>query len=540
MNTQALIPARFKGADQRTTAEPGSSPDPAHLLRRLLVDPWLVAVAVMTVVFLATPDFHWLSTESRSLITDYFSSIVLLLVAVGAVLFGVKSMESQRERYFWRLLGLGLSAWLAGESLAFLFLDANNATAGIGVDSLYLCLYLAFVLALDTQPHATDGNLRIKPLRVLSTAGRTLFVSGLFGYFVVLPRIYGVDQYLTWIPSFSFFVVLDLYLVSRLISCVRLSRSPRWRLLYSLILVGWTMVLATDSMDFAWITSPVPEQFPRFADILWFAPMVMIVAASRTRHLTSSMTEATEADDDEDRVRGVPLLVYSLVFALIHLGLGLIQPHTGQVQDGRVALVMVCLAVFGVLHLFQHAVIEREIRQQRLRRKGAEAHIRSLSLTDPLTNILNRRAFDTELARAIARAERTGMVLGLMFVDLDHFKIVNDTWGHPAGDSILREAAARIKALTREIDTLARYGGDEFVLIFEAMETPADAEIVGRRILDGFKMGFQFESGRIELSASIGIAIHPFNGHTPTQLVEAADRAMYKAKEAGGSRVEFA
>jgi len=166
--------------------------------------------------------------------------------------------------------------------------------------------------------------------------------------------------------------------------------------------------------------------------------------------------------------------------------------------------------------------------------------MRSLSRQDPLTGLLNRRALEAEFARAIARAERTGFGLGLMFVDLDHFKTVNDTWGHPAGDSVLREAAARIEAVTREGDTLARYGGDEFVLVFEALEDQIGADVVGQKILDGFKMGFQFESVRIELSASIGIAVYPVDGRTPAQLFEAADRAMYTVKQAGGSGISRA
>jgi diguanylate cyclase (GGDEF)-like protein len=201
---------------------------------------------------------------------------------------------------------------------------------------------------------------------------------------------------------------------------------------------------------------------------------------------------------------------------------------------------MVWLILFGMLNLIQNSIIQREVRQQSRQRLAAEQHIRDLSRLDPLTGLLNRRALEEELERAVARANRSGMPLGLMFIDLDDFKVVNDTWGHTAGDSVLREAAARIKALTRDVDSVARYGGDEFVLIFEALEDPSGAEVVGRRILDGFKMGFQFESGRIKLSASIGIALHPANGRNPETLFESADRAMYAAKQRGGSDIEFA
>ena len=540
MNYQTLIPAQIKGAHHTVTKETGSPSDTPGSILRLLLDPWVGSVAVLTVVFLAVPDFGWLTADTRSNVIDYYSTMVLLLVAIGAVLQGVRRLESERERYFWRLLGLSLSAWLAGETLAFLFLDTENATAGIGVDALYLVLYLGLVLALDIQPHSAHGDLRIRPLRVLASGGRILFVSGLFAYFVLLPRTLGVDEYLTWIPSFSFYVILDIYIIGRLMHATSQARTPHWRVINVLLTIAWTFVLTTDFIDFAWITSHLPESFPQSADICWFAPMILIVVASRMRYLTTATTERPDVEDDDDRIQGVPLLLYSLGFALIHLTLSSLQHDSGPLQSARLVLVMAYLVIFGVLNIGQNSIIERQSLRQSLRRKEAEERIRSLSLQDPLTRLLNRRAFDSEFARAVARARRSGTMLGLMFIDLDHFKIVNDTWGHRAGDDILREAAARIKAFTREIDTLARYGGDEFVLVFEALENPAAAEIVGRRILDGFKMGFQFESGRINLSASIGIAIFPGHGRTPTELFEAADRAMYRVKESGGSGIELA
>jgi len=512
--------------------------DVRQVARRLLLDPWIATAVLVSVVFLAIPGLHRLPAATRSDITDYYSTIVLLAVAIGAVFQGTRRFESSRERYFWRLIGLSLSGWLAGETTAFLFLHAENASAGTAVDALYLCFYLGFVLALDIQPQTADDHVRIRPLRVLASAGRTLFVSGLFAYFVLLPRTLGIDEYLTWIPSFSLYVILDLYLVVRLIEEAWLSRAPRWRLIYSLLAAAAGFVLITDSMDFAWITRLLPEILPPASDILWYAPMILIVAANRFAHVSAS--DSAQVSTDDDRVRGISLLVYSLTFALVHLALTLLQHGSGILQDARIVLVMLWLVVFGVLNLVQNSIIERHSLLQTERRKEAEDRIRQLSRQDPLTGLLNRRALDEEFARAMARAGRTKLALGLMFIDLDHFKKVNDNFGHQAGDSVLREAAARIKALTREVDTLARYGGDEFVLIFEALESQSVIQTVGRRILDGFEMGFQFESGRIALSASIGVAFSPDHGRTTSELFDAADRAMYEVKQSGGSAIGFA
>jgi diguanylate cyclase (GGDEF)-like protein len=534
------ISVLIHGTEHHTVADPNTPPSGWLTGRKLILDPWVLTASILTIVFLVFPDLEGPSLTTRSYIADSFSTLVLLGLAIAAVYQGVGSQKSERERFFWRLIGISLTAWLLGEVAALLFYDFESPFTLAAVDALYLCYYMAFALALDLQPQTADSRLQIRPLRVLGSAGRVLFLSGLFIYFVILPSTLRVDEFLTWVPSFSLYVVLDIYLVVRIAQEMRRASTSRSRQVYGLLLAAMLFALATDSLDLAWIASYLPDTFPRIADLCWYAPMILFVVAARIGPFANPSDAQTMPDNDDNQVRGVPLLVYSLGFALLHMVLSLIPHETGSLQFARFNLVMVWLVLFGILNVIQHSIIQREVRQQSKQREEAEKHILELSRQDPLTGLLNRRALEEELGRAVARANRSQMSLGLMFIDLDNFKEVNDTYGHPAGDSVLREAAARIKALTRDVDTVARYGGDEFVLVFEALDDPTGAEMVARRILDGFEMGFQFESGRINLSASIGIAIHPVNGRSPEKLFEAADRAMYAAKERGGSGIEFA
>ena len=534
------ISALIQGTEPDAIPEPTTQSPIWPTTLRLVRDSWVLTASILTVGFLVFPDLGGPSPTVRSYVTDYLSTIVLLGLAITAVFLGVRRCKFERERLFWRLIGISLGAWLIGEVTALVFYDVSNPFTLAAVDALYLCYYLAFTLALDLQPQFTSSQLQIRPLRVLGSAGRVLFLSGLFLYFVILPSTLGIDEFLTWVPSFSLYVALDLYLVSRAFHEMRRASTPQSRLIYGLLLAALSLALVTDSLDLAWIASYLPDAFPRVADFLWYAPMVLVVVAVRSGSFAADDGSTTEADHDDEQVRGVPLLVYSLGLALLHLLLTFTPHSDGPLESARIILVMVWLILFGILNLVQNSIIQREVRQQSRQRLAAEQHIRDLSRLDPLTGLLNRRALEEELARAVARANRSGMPLGLMFIDLDDFKVVNDTYGHPAGDNVLREAAARIKALTRDVDSVARYGGDEFVLIFEALEDPSGAGAVGRRILDGFKMGFQFESGRIKLSASIGIAIHPADGRNPGALFESADRAMYAAKQRGGSDIEFA
>jgi diguanylate cyclase (GGDEF)-like protein len=159
-----------------------------------------------------------------------------------------------------------------------------------------------------------------------------------------------------------------------------------------------------------------------------------------------------------------------------------------------------------------------------------------LAITDPLTGIWNFRYLSMSLAREIDRAARFGRPLAVLMLDLDHFKDVNDTYGHARGDAVLRELAARVAEQVREVDTLARYGGEEFVLVLPET-TPDGAAILAERICGAIRrQPFGLENGDeppLRVTASIGVAAFPRHGGSPATLMHAADEALYVAKRTG-------
>lgn len=162
-----------------------------------------------------------------------------------------------------------------------------------------------------------------------------------------------------------------------------------------------------------------------------------------------------------------------------------------------------------------------------------------LSLTDGLTGVWNRRYFQMQFKSAAATAARFGRRFSLLMMDLDHFKRINDTHGHQAGDEILIEFSRRVSAVLREVDTLARYGGEEFVCLLS--ETDVDgALIVAEKVLHEVR-STPFAAGGLEITAtvSIGVACFPQHGTDFTALVAAADRALYRAKDQGRDRVRL-
>ena len=165
--------------------------------------------------------------------------------------------------------------------------------------------------------------------------------------------------------------------------------------------------------------------------------------------------------------------------------------------------------------------------------KTFEKQILFLAHHDPLTDLPNRALFNDRLNHGIHRAARDGSRLAVLFIDLDHFKNVNDTLGHPLGDQLLQRVARQFRRVIRAGDTLARLGGDEFTLLVESINDNLDAVMVARKLLDVFVRPFLLAGHEIQLSASIGISLYPIDGQEAHELIKNADTAMYRAKAKG-------
>lgn len=172
-------------------------------------------------------------------------------------------------------------------------------------------------------------------------------------------------------------------------------------------------------------------------------------------------------------------------------------------------------------------------------KKRTEELIWNQANFDPLTNLPNRRMFMDRLRHEIRLAARSQTTLALLFLDLDHFKKVNDTLGHSVGDQLLVEVAARFTRLVRSSDTICRLGGDEFTLILPHINNREQVQQVGDKILTALKQPFELEQQLRHISASIGASLYPQNGKDAEQLIKMADQAMYSAKEAGRGRLHF-
>jgi diguanylate cyclase (GGDEF)-like protein len=209
---------------------------------------------------------------------------------------------------------------------------------------------------------------------------------------------------------------------------------------------------------------------------------------------------------------------------------------SGTIRDGWLLPMPIVgmglgLALFAVLGL----ALKRSTRD--LARSQEQAH--SFFGRDPLSRLPNRLLFTERLDVEINRLGRTEGGIAVLFLDLDRFKDVNDTFGHQAGDELIKQVAERLGDLLRGADTLARFGGDEFAIIQTGIRSPGDVEALAHRVLESISRPFLIGDAFVAVGISIGIALAPENGMSPDQLMRLADTALYQAKSEGRNRFCF-
>ena len=182
-----------------------------------------------------------------------------------------------------------------------------------------------------------------------------------------------------------------------------------------------------------------------------------------------------------------------------------------------------------------YGVISRDVSVQ----KRFEEQLQYAATHDVLTDLPNRTLFNDRLVHSLAKAERSQAKLGLLYIDLDNFKTINDTLGHNAGDMLLKGFAARLQTQSRRSDTLARISGDEFLMILETLADYDDAGSVAKKLLELGNEPYSINGKKVISTLSIGISLYPKDGQNPITLIDKADTAMYQAKQSGKNQYQF-
>ncbi len=214
------------------------------------------------------------------------------------------------------------------------------------------------------------------------------------------------------------------------------------------------------------------------------------------------------------------LLLYALQLLLVRRAQGIIQGQELALQKAN-------------------EVLDQRVHERTEELALATARLEHLAHHDPLTGLPNRLLYIDHLRRQILRAERNEEQLAVLYIDLDRFKEVNDSLGHPVGDELLIEVARRLSATVRGSDLLARLGGDEFACVLSCGDAPMEAPLVAQKLIEALVAPMNLRANELQISASIGIGLFPADGRNADELSQAADTAMYEAKRAGRNRFHF-
>ncbi|PKG83518.1 GGDEF-domain containing protein [Colwellia sp. 75C3] len=211
------------------------------------------------------------------------------------------------------------------------------------------------------------------------------------------------------------------------------------------------------------------------------------------------------------------------------------RKHEDWELDELFTLLMISSFAFLFITVRNGKYLKLEIK----RRFHAEKEIRKLAFFDSLTGLPNRDLCNNRLEHILVHAKRSQSLAAILFIDLDSFKAVNDTYGHDAGDYVLKETATRMSERLRSDDTLARIAGDEFIIILETLPTANSVSNLAENLIEAIEPAFVFDGNEAYIGLSIGIAIYPTDGETAEELIKNSDTAMYHAKDSGKNTFRF-
>ena len=276
--------------------------------------------------------------------------------------------------------------------------------------------------------------------------------------------------------------------------------------------------------------SPVATFFLKNLKIVWMNAMCENLLGCKAGELVGGDTAHLYLNDDD----------YQGVTARVETVLKTGSVFRGDIhlkrRDGRVILARASAKAIAAWELDRGAVWTLEdVTEQR----ADAARVAFLAHHDQLTGLPNRILLGDRLRVALAQAARNKAACGLMFLDLDRFKSINDTLGHAVGDELLIEVSRRLKLSVRDSDTVARLGGDEFVVVLPSLKSAEDAEVVAKKILVSVGSRYELSGHPVRTSPSIGIALYPDDAADGDELLKHADAAMYEAKQGGRNAYRF-
>ena len=463
----------------------------------------------------------------RGLLADALY-VAIGLAATVAILAGVRINRPVRTRP-WYLMAVGQAIWVTGD-LTFSY-DGDvlgNDRFPSPADPLYLLAYP--VLAAGLLSLARGRRRWSDRSGVLDTLIVTVGLSVLSWVLLARPTVesYREDSLAAAAVALAY-PVGDMLLLAMVI--LFLTTPGAWTRSLRLLFAAVALLIAADTLSLAldlvtWDTS-------KPLDILWLTSYVLWGAAA----LHPSMYALSKPGPPQP-VKFTRARLAALTLAVLIAPATLAVQHLLGVHLDVWAVAIGSVLTFALVVARMNLSIDQIIAANRQRERLQE-DLAHQAAHDSLTGLPNRAQAMRLIAGALSRAQRSGAVIGLLFLDLDGFKRVNDTLGHAAGDELLRQVAQRMTHTVRTGDTVARLGGDEFVVLLEPLDEQSSALTVAERLVAEVSRVVRLSSGRpVRVGASIGVAISQDGLVDPDRLLHEADVAVYRAKAGGRGRIE--
>jgi diguanylate cyclase (GGDEF)-like protein len=468
---------------------------------------YLAMGAVLAAVYYALPPVGW------GVVPRVVLYVVISASAPVAVLVGIARNEP-RPALPWVLIGIGQAVYALAD--ANFYIDhylRRDLSYPAPADVLYLLHYPLLAAGLIILIRRRSPHRDVPAL--LDAASLAVVAAMLSWVYLMAPLIEARHPLLVEATSVAY-PVLDL---ATLVVAIRLVLGGGPRPTAFFLLLGSLVAILT--ADTIYTVQRLTSDYGgagSYLDAIWLLSNLLVGAAA----LHPSMPRMSEQADDPPGSLTLPRIAALCVAALV-------APLTLWVQDLRgelsqVSAIALACALLFVLTITRLAVLVVEQRR--------------LAITDPLTGVHTRRFLEAQLVSELARAERDGGSVALCMIDVDRFKTINDSYGHPAGDRALIEIARRLCLGSRTPDLLVRYGGEEFALLMPGARAGQLAPVAERLRAEVARTPVPLGPGTCAtLTVSIGAAGYPEHGRSPAELVEAADRALYAAKQNGRDRI---
>jgi diguanylate cyclase (GGDEF)-like protein len=449
--------------------------------------------------------------------------VYLVPIALAAVLaIRAARARSGSIRAFWALLATSNALWLAGELVwgAYEVVARSEPPFPSVADALYMGSY-ALVIPAVVLGFRTTSLWRTA--RGLLDASAVVVAVGVSGWLVLIrPQLTGGWGLATatgiGYPLLGVLILMVLFLVA-FGGRTSVPRSIR------LVAVAFGISAATDAA-YTYVAVLHDLVDGVWLNVGWQAEAALLCAAA---HVAAGRERAPAPAASTGRDRGLPIVVLGVVLTAA------VVVIDGRAHRGSLSLPVIALLTYAVLALLMRLHLtarDKDAIAQELQRSLAKQE--QLALTDALTSLHNRRFFEEVLRLEGERASRSGSSLAVIVIDLDHFKHVNDTFGHQAGDEVLRTAAVRLSSVVRGGDVLARYGGEEFVAVLPDTGAHTAGQVAERyRRAIGATPVIVGDRTSIRVTASVGVAVLPVHAATTEELLQAADNALYIAKRLG-------